>query len=120
MARTTLTPGQLLNKAAIGLSMAFVLSPMAIPFPSYAQTARPVRPQRVETPQPSRSTSPARTSVITTDGGEDPTPVANAGSCNGVDDCNNFIAICVGGGGTYVPGTHNGEGQPTSGSCDVE
>ena len=120
MARTTFNPVQLLNKVVIGLSMASVLSPMAIPFPSHAQTARPVRPQRTEAPQPPRSTSPTHMPVCRTDVGEDPTPVANAGSCNGVDDCNNFIAICAGGGGTYVPGTHNDEGQPTSGSCDVE
>lgn len=126
MAHTSLNPIALLNKAAVGLSMAFVLSPVLVTFPSQAQTARSAQPQRAEVSQPRRSTSPTAptsptgASVIRTTGDEGPTPVANAGGCSGVNDCNNFIAICIGGGGTYVPGTHNSEGQPTSGSCDVE
>ncbi|KPQ32743.1 MAG: hypothetical protein HLUCCA11_20665 [Phormidesmis priestleyi Ana] len=121
MAQTTLSPMQLVHKAAMGLSLASLLAPVVIIFPAQAQTLRPAQPQGMERTQPPRSTTPTRSPMMRlTTGNEEPSPTANAGSCNGVNDCNNFIAICVGGGGTYVPGTHNGEGQPTSGSCKVD
>lgn len=40
-----------------------------------------------------------------------------SGDCSGVSACNDFIAECVGAGGDFVPGSHNEQGQPTSGSC---
>ncbi|MEL7050661.1 MAG: hypothetical protein ABG776_03910 [Cyanobacteria bacterium J06555_13] len=122
MAQSTFSPMQFVHKAAMGLSVAFLLAPMAISVPSQAQTARTAQPQRTQRlSQPPRTTTPQPTPVIRTTGsGGGTSPVANAGSCSGVSDCNNFIAICIGGGGTYVPGTHNGQGQPTSGTCDVD
>lgn len=45
-------------------------------------------------------------------------PALPGGSCSGVQECNTFIAKCVGAGGEFVPGgTQSPSGQPTSGKC---
>ncbi|MEL7330433.1 MAG: hypothetical protein AAGJ69_11465, partial [Cyanobacteria bacterium J06559_1] len=65
MAQSTFSPMQFAHKAAMGLSVAFLLAPMAIAVPSQAQTARTAQPQRThQLSQPSRSTTPTPPPVI--------------------------------------------------------
>ena len=120
MAQKAVAPAQFIGNLAIGLSMAVLLSPLAVSAPANAQVTRTRHPQSMEVVRPVRPPVPRPAQVIINRDSQEPTQADNAGSCNGVNDCNNFIAICVGGGGTYVPGTTNGQGQPTSGSCQVD
>ncbi|MEM6451814.1 MAG: hypothetical protein AAF703_16045 [Cyanobacteria bacterium P01_D01_bin.105] len=122
MSFSTIKSITFIGKAALGLTLAMSLSPIGFALPADAQMSRSAQPQRSRVVRPpARATTPTfPPMIISPQGGQGPTPADSAGSCNGVSDCNNFIANCIGSGGDYIPGTTNDEGQPTSGSCEVE
>jgi hypothetical protein len=81
-----------------------------------AQT-RPLRRSSVRQPVPVR---PTPQPVGPTDLAPRPTGGTGIGtSCEGVDSCNDFIALCVAAGGDFTPTSEDDEGRPTRGDCEV-